>query len=191
MPELKKDPLWAEIEEDKHYLTFKLQGQNEIICSDKKIVQTISQNASDDEVEKGICLVSGKTNPIERLHSKISLTGANTSGANLVSFNLDAFESYGKKQGSNAPTSKYANFAYGTSISSLTSKDSRQKILIGNTTMMFWSETKNELEDEFLYLLKPSDEDQKRTQNENKKHAVIKRSKNISFLLLPESCNIY
>ncbi|AJR15608.1 type I-C CRISPR-associated protein Cas8c/Csd1 [Leptospira interrogans] len=162
MPELKKDPLWAEIEEDKHYLTFKLQGQNEIICSDKTIVQTISQNASDDEVEKGICLVSGKTNPIERLHSKISLTGANTSGANLVSFNLDAFESYGKKQGSNAPTSKYANFAYGTSISSLTSKDSRQKILIGNTTMMFWSETKNELEDEFLSLLKPSDEDPKK-----------------------------
>lgn len=98
MPELKKDPLWAEIEEDKHYLTFKLQGQNEIICSDKTIVQTISQNASDDEVEKGICLVSGKTNPIERLHSKISLTGANTSGANLVSFNLDAFESYGKNK---------------------------------------------------------------------------------------------
>lgn len=93
MPELKKDPLWAEIEKDKHYLTFKLQGQNEIICSDKTIVQTISQNASDDEVEKGICLVSGKTNPIERLHSKISLTGAN-----LVSFNLDAFESYGKNK---------------------------------------------------------------------------------------------
>lgn len=127
MSELKKDPLWAEIEEYKHYLTFKLQGQNEIICSDKKIIQTISKNVSEDEVEKGICLVTGRMDSIERLHSKIGLTGANTSGANLVSFNLDAFESYEKKQGSNALTGKYANFAYGTSISSLTSKDSRQK----------------------------------------------------------------
>lgn len=35
-------------------------------------------------------------------------------------------------------------------------------MLIGNTTMMFWSESKNELEDEFLFLLKPSDEDPKK-----------------------------
>ncbi|WP_061232989.1 type I-C CRISPR-associated protein Cas8c/Csd1 [Leptospira noguchii] len=177
MSELKKDPLWNEIEEEKHYLTFKLQGQNEIICSNQKIIQTIAQNVSDDEAEKGICLVSGKMSPIERLHSKLGLTGANTSGANLVSFNLDAFESYGKKQGSNAPTSKYANFAYGTSISSLTSKDSRQKILIGNTTMMFWSETKNELEDEFSFLLKPSDEDQKKDikrEQESRNNQTIK-----------------
>ena len=35
------------------------------------------------------------------------------SGASLVSFNLDAFTSYGKTQGANAPTSEAAAFRYG------------------------------------------------------------------------------
>lgn len=65
------------------------------------------------------------------------------------------------KKGANAPTSKYANFAYGTSINTLLSKDSHQKILIGDTTTIFWSERKSELEDEFAYLFKPAEEEEK------------------------------
>ena len=60
-----------------------------------------------------MCLVTGSTGPTERLHTAIKgVWGAQTSGANIVSFNLDAFTSYGKSQGANAPVGKSAAFAY-------------------------------------------------------------------------------
>jgi len=117
--------------------------------------------------------LTGEDAVIERLHAKISgVANANTVGANIVSFNLNAFESYGKEQGANAPTSKYANFAYGTAINTLLSKDSHQKILIGDTTTIFWSERKSELEDEFAFLFKPvAEEEEKSTQKKKGKEA--------------------
>ena len=47
----------------------------------------------------GVCLVTGKSAPIARIHPPIKgVSGANPTGAALVSFNCDAFESYGKNQ---------------------------------------------------------------------------------------------
>ena len=40
--------------------------------------------------------------------------GVQSSGAAIVSFNQEAFTSYGKKQGANAPVSEQAAFAYTT-----------------------------------------------------------------------------
>ncbi|MBK8397090.1 MAG: type I-C CRISPR-associated protein Cas8c/Csd1 [Leptospiraceae bacterium] len=177
LSDLKKDELWEEIQENRPYLTFKLKGQNDIICAGEKIVKAISQSISDEsDSEKGICLITGEEAVIERLHSKIGgVVGANPVGANIVSFEQDAFQSYGKKKGANAPTSKYANFAYGTSINTLLSKDSHQKILIGDTTTIFWSERKSELEDEFAYLFKPAEEEEKT--KENKKGKEVEDNK--------------
>ncbi|HNB99589.1 MAG TPA: type I-C CRISPR-associated protein Cas8c/Csd1 [Leptospiraceae bacterium] len=172
--DLQKDENWKDIQENKPNLTFKLKGQNDIVCANEKIIKAISKSISDEsDLEKGICLVTGEDAIIERLHAKISgVANANTVGANIVSFNLNAFESYGKEQGANAPTSKYANFAYGTAINTLLSKDSHQKILIGDTTTIFWSERKSELEDEFAFLFKPvAEEEEKSTQKKKGKEA--------------------
>ena len=55
--------------------------------------------------------------PLRRLHPSIKgVEGAQSSGASLVSFNLDAFSSYGKEQGDNAPTSEAAAFRYGAAL---------------------------------------------------------------------------
>lgn len=161
LSDFKKDEYWKEIEEAKPNLTFKLKGQNDIICANEKIVKAISMNvSSESDSKKQVCLVTGKEAEIERLHAKINgVAKANSVGANIVSFEKDAFQSYGKEQGANSPTSKYANFAYGTSLNTLLSKDSHQKILIGDTTTVFWSERKNELEDELAYLFKPPEEE--------------------------------
>lgn len=179
LSDLKKDEHWIEIQENKPNLTFKLKGKNDIICANEKIVKTISKiisNGSDSE--KGICLITGEEAVIERLHAKISgVANANTVGANIVSFNLNAFESYGKEQGANAPTSKYANFAYGTAINTLLSKDSHQKILIGDTTTIFWSERKSELEDEFSFLFKPVAEEESSEKNKGKEAEDNKKIK--------------
>lgn len=64
--------------------------------------------------EGAVCLVIGNHAPVARLHPSIKgVWGAQSSGASLVSFNLDAFTSYGHEQGDNAPVSDQAAFAYG------------------------------------------------------------------------------
>ena len=59
------------------------------------------------------------------------------------------FDSYGKLQSFNAPVSKSATFAYTTALNELLSKNSRQKLFVGEATAVFWSEKKNNLEDVF------------------------------------------
>ncbi len=89
----------------------------------------------------GLCLVSGEQAPIERLHPKIKgVRGAQSSGASMVSFNLDAFASFGKRQGSNAPVSKRAVFSYATALNTLLARDSARRIQIGDATTIFWAE---------------------------------------------------
>lgn len=95
---------------------------------------------SDDDVQKMTCLVTGKTEPIEAVHPAIKgIVGAQSSGAALVSFNAPAFWSYDKVQGFNAPTGKYAAFAYTSALNYLIS-DTRHTLRIGDTTVLFWAD---------------------------------------------------
>jgi CRISPR-associated protein Csd1 len=101
--------------------------------------------------ETGVCLVTGEEGPIARLHPAIKgVPGAQTSGASIVSFNLDAFTSYGKEQGANAPVSARAAHAYGTALNTLLSLKEgidpnggprwRNRVRIGDATTVFWAE---------------------------------------------------
>ncbi len=88
------------------------------------------------------CLVTGETETPERVHTKIKgVRGAQSSGASIVSFNLDAFSSYGKAQGGNAPVSHRAAFAYTTALNHMLRPDSGRSVLIGDTSTVFWAET--------------------------------------------------
>lgn len=93
--------------------------------------------------ERGQCLITGKKNePIAALHPKIKgVLGAQSSGANLVSFNAPAFCSYGHdgEQGKNAPVSEEAANAYGTALNFLLADRTHAKVM-GNTTAVYWSE---------------------------------------------------
>ena len=62
------------------------------------------QESTQQDEEQGQCLVTGENGRLARLHEpKIKgVLGAQSSGASIVSFNLDAFESYGKNQSFNA-----------------------------------------------------------------------------------------
>ncbi len=89
---------------------------------------------------RGISLVSGEEEEIARLHPQISgVTGANTTGAAIVSFNLNAFESYGKSQSYNAPVGTRDAFRYTTALNRLLADD-RRRVRIGDATVVFWSE---------------------------------------------------
>ncbi len=89
------------------------------------------------------CLVSGERMPVARLHPAIKgVNGAQSSGASIVSFNLESFTSYGKSQGDNAPISEQAAFAYTTVLNHLLrrSEHNHQRIQIGDASVVFWAE---------------------------------------------------
>lgn len=102
-----------------------------------------------DGEEKMRCLVTGKMAPVTILHPKIKgVAGAQAVGANLVSFNGDAYKSYDREQGMNAPVGKYASFAYGAALNQLLS-NRKNRQTVGDMTVVFWSET---AEDEYVDL---------------------------------------
>lgn len=116
------------------------------------------------------CLVTGRTAPIARLHSSIKgVRNAQSSGAAIVSFNLDAFTSFGKEQGANAPVCEEAAFAYTTALNHLLrpGEQNRQKLQIADATTVFWAEAARPEEDEsaqaaedlFASLMSPPSEE--------------------------------
>ena len=107
-----------------------------------------------------MCLVSGEQAAPERLHAAIKgVWGAQSSGANIVSFNLDAFNSYGKSQGANAPVGKAAAFAYTTALNHLLAKGSSQRIQVGDASTVFWAAEPHELEGALADLFGESPKD--------------------------------
>ena len=162
-------PSWQEILITKPDMTFRLQGDLELICQRPAIREGLG-NASANEIT---CLVSGEPDGIsdangkpDGLHWSIQgVWGAQSSGANIVSFNKAAFNSFGKEQGANAPIGKRAAFAYTTALKYLLGKESTQRIQVGDTSTVFWSEVHTEFEDSFADFLNepPKDDPARRT----------------------------
>ena len=145
LKQLESLPTWSDILAINPVMTFRLHGDVELVCQRPAIVAATAQTS--DDPPDGICLVSGSPMAIERLHPAIKgVWGAQTSGANIISFNLDAFNSYGKLRGANAPLGKPATFAYTTALNHLLARDSRQRIQVGDASTVFWAEQANDLE---------------------------------------------
>lgn len=90
---------------------------------------------------EAVCLVSGRRAPVARLHPAIKgIWGGQMAGGSIVSFNLDAFASYGHDQGDNAPVSEAAAFAYTTVLNRFLEKDSDHRIQIGDASTVFWAD---------------------------------------------------
>lgn len=131
---------WEEIVTTVPNLTFRLRGDMDLVCQRSAIIEAIRME-QDTASADGLCLVTGERGKIERLHTAIKgVWGAQTSGANIVSFNLEAFNSYGKTQGANAPVSKNAAFSYATALNRLLRKDSPQRLQVGDASAVFWSD---------------------------------------------------
>lgn len=135
-------PLWAEILESGANLSFRLEGDICPICERDTVVAELSAGEIVESDTTALCLVSGEADVIERLHPSVKgVWGAQSSGASIVSFNLDAFSSYGKSQGGNAPVGKRAVFAYTTALNHLLAKGSKQRIQVGDASTVFWAAT--------------------------------------------------
>lgn len=127
-------------------MIFKLDNETGYIHEDIE-VKTYWENHINDQEDTSNdeiiaqCLVSGESNSkIVRKHTLIKgVMGAQPAGASLSSINMDSAESYGRKKAANAPMSEKTMFKYTTALNSLINSD-RNKMIIGDTTCVFWSE---------------------------------------------------
>lgn len=122
-------------------LVFRLDDEERRFLHERPTARIVWANHLDRGGSDGLCLVTGDRGPIKRLHPVVKgVWGAHSSGARIVSFNENAFESFGKSQGGNAPVSERAAFAYTAALNTLLAHGSRQRIQIGDTTTVFWAE---------------------------------------------------
>lgn len=148
---------------------FRIQGDEEDVHDDLKVISwwdTVGCNLWRGEEKKGSapegeCLITGKIAPVARLHEPAikGVSGSQSTGAKLVSFNCDAFNSYGKDQSLNAPVSEAAAFAYCNALNYLLSNE-RNRVRLAGSTVVFWTDSPpgQEEEDEMLagFALDPS-----------------------------------
>lgn len=161
LEQLSKEECWKEIVQTNPNLSFRISTDTFLVCRRPEVISKISELTHKviNEVS-GICLVTGKNTVIKPLHTSIKgVYGAQKAGANIVSFNLDAFKSYGKEQGFNAPVGVETEFCYTTALNSLLEKDSKQRILIGDATTVFWSEKKSNFESDFAFFFQEPEKD--------------------------------
>ena len=148
---LEQSASWEEIRTTNPNLSFQLASDTELVCQRVAVVDALRAGAANAVAEtssakRGICLISGQDAEIVRLHTAIKgVWGAQPSGANIISFNLRAFESYGKeeKQGENAPVGKGSMDAYTKALNHLLGKDSLQRIQVGDASTVFWASAEN------------------------------------------------
>lgn len=88
------------------------------------------------------CLVLGESGRIADSHPPIKkVNNAQSSGAFIVSFNSDAYQSYDHKSGDNAPISEQVAFKYTTALNLLLERDSGHRVQIGDASTVFWADT--------------------------------------------------
>lgn len=121
---------------------FRLEGTEKEFIHNRPAARAAWMAMQGTGAAAGLCLVTGQHLPLARLHPAIKgVNGAQSVGASIVSFNLDAFKSYGKDQGENAPVSEQVAFAYTTALNHLLRRDdgNRQRMQIGDVTLVFWA----------------------------------------------------
>ncbi len=128
---------------------FRLEGEHRFIHDRPAAKAALLKEAASTTGIQTTCLVSGEIAPIARLHPPIKGIGEKL--APLISFNEEAFDSYGRSQGLNAPVSEEVAFAYATALNSLVSsvigRDEKGKprwanrIGLGEDTIVFWADT--------------------------------------------------
>jgi CRISPR-associated protein Csd1 len=163
---------WANLKKEGAFFVFKLNGASGILTDSPAVKQAIDskpasiaadinappkadkkagKKAAKDTADSQItCLISGEKDELENLHTSIKgVWGAQSTGANIVSFNLDAFKSFGKSQGQNAPVGKKSAAAYTTALNTMLAKGSKNRMQVGDASTVFWASKQTDFEDDF------------------------------------------
>lgn len=192
---VKQDELWNDIVNNNSNLIFEVVNYGVITDIDE--IKLCIDNTKKRDPD-GYCLITGKYSKIARLHPPIKgVKNANPTGAGLVAVNNEivngvnkgqtpAFASYMKQQGYNSPISEKAAFSYTTALNYLLRNDiaNNNKVYIGDSTVIFWSEKKDvllNLEDNFKWIIDDyfKDDPDKGVQNLKSLYESIQTGKKI------------
>lgn len=142
-PEEFQAPLWPDEMRDQN-IVFALESErrDDVFLHDRPAARAAwARVTGATAADPRICLVTGDRGPVARLHPAVKgVWGAQSSGASLVSYNLDAFTSYGHDQGDNAQVSEAAAFAYTAALNRFLPRDSGHRIQIADASTVFWAD---------------------------------------------------
>ena len=147
--ELRYDKEWKNIKKGA-YILFSIDGVPVTNMETFRQAYRIPQAG-----ETTICLVTGTQDALKEKEPaikgsglfRVSKTQQIKSELHIVSFNEEAFTSFGKVQGANAPIGESASLAYTVALNSLLAYGSKQKIMVGDATTVFWADKKCHLEE--------------------------------------------
>jgi len=144
--------------ESNHLFMFQVEGDSDYVHRLPEVTAywaAIRDNQQKD-TQLQQCLVTGKLAAPTNKHPPIKrVPGGSTSGVAVVSFNSDAFESFGFERNNNAPVSRDAAEAYTTALNRLLDpawpdpKEPTQTLpkqmvrLSENTAAVFWTDKDN------------------------------------------------
>ncbi|MFT3990794.1 MAG: type I-C CRISPR-associated protein Cas8c/Csd1 [Luteolibacter sp.] len=153
-PELASDhPNLAEITSG--FGVFQISGKLKYVHQSPNVTRWwAAQDTSSNDAETGFCLVTGKNASLALLHDPAikGVAGAQSMGAKLVSFNLNAFTSQGKEQGFNSPVSENAAFSYCNALNWLLARKER-RFRVGDATTVFWTEKPTPVENLLPWMM--------------------------------------
>ncbi len=149
--QFKQHPNFEECMKINGWMTFKLDGELELI-SDRESIRAYQKNEflsgkyeEDDliNVRESVCLITGEKNIIKRLHTELRLAGTDKNVKIVAIQENQGYDSYGKERGYNAPVSIEAEANYSAALKHLLNTK-KNKIRLADITILFWSEKKSE-----------------------------------------------
>ncbi len=129
---------------------FRLQGHDEYIHERNRVVAYWKEASRFFDGARLLSLIDGHSCDIARIHGP-AIRGVALKGTDplpkIVSFDLenDAWCSFGKIQGDNAPMDSEDVFKYCSALNRL-SRDKNRRVRIGDTTIVFWAEQSSPFE---------------------------------------------
>lgn len=144
---LPEDPLWKELARKPTVnLSFQVRGHDEIVAQDADLQDYVASmsHRGDGDADLPVCLVTGrKALPAEVTSSTPIYQSKAT--AKLVAFQVNSgYDSYGNRQGLNAPISREAESAYTNALKHLLDRRSGNNFIVGNRTFLFWASSDDE-----------------------------------------------
>jgi len=107
--------------------------------------------------ERRVCIATGQlTETLDTTEKIKGVPGALATGANLISFDKDAFCSFGLNQAQNAALSQSAELKIRSALSQLLETSREQKLVFNGTAHLHW--TRKPIEDDPIDLLAGGDE---------------------------------
>lgn len=154
LEQLQNHPLWSKIISLKgHNLSFRLLDETLLAAQQPELIG----HQSDENKSTGTCLVSGKKAKITSIHPKIAIVGGSPTGAKVVSFTKGCgYDSYYKKGGDNAPMSVEMSESYAATLNGLLDRDSSNRIIVGEVSLIFFSLPNSEFNELFRLLIDPA-----------------------------------